>query len=36
MHRQYQDLFKAEWSNYQVVLTIDDLKDELVSFYKND
>lgn len=36
MHRQYQDLFKAEWSNYQVVLTIDDLKDELASFYKND
>lgn len=36
MHRQYQDLFKAEWSNYQVVLTIDDLKDELISFYKND
>lgn len=36
MHRQYQDLFKAEWNNYRVVLTIDDLKDELVSFYKND
>lgn len=36
MHRQYQDLFKAEWNNYQVVLTIDDLKDELVAFYKND
>lgn len=36
MHRQYQDLFKAEWNNYRVVLTIDDLKDELVAFYKND
>lgn len=36
MHRQYQDLFKAEWNNYRVVLTIDDLKDELISFYKND
>lgn len=36
MHRQYQDLFKAEWNNYRVVLTINDLKDELVSFYKND
>lgn len=36
MHRQYQDLFKAEWNNYRVVLTIVDLKDELVSFYKND
>lgn len=36
MHRQYQDLFKAEWNNYRAVLTIDDLKDELVSFYKND
>lgn len=36
MHRQYQDLFKAEWNNYRVVLTNDDLKDELVSFYKND
>lgn len=36
MHHQYQDLFKAEWNNYRVVLTIDDLKDELLSFYKND
>ncbi len=36
MQRRYQDLFKSEWNNYDVVLNEDDLKIELKKFYKNE
>lgn len=35
LHRQYHDLFKSEWQNYEVVLSENDLKETLKNFYKN-
>ena len=35
MQRRYQDLFKAEWHNYDVVLNEKDIEVELRNFYKN-
>lgn len=34
MRREYQDLFKAEWSNYDVVFNEEDIHKELERFYK--
>ena len=33
--RQYQDLFRAEWKNYQVVLTPEEVEKNLAKFFKN-
>ena len=33
MTNQYQDLFKKEWSNYQVVLSTEEVKEAISSFY---
>lgn len=33
MTNQYQDLFKKEWSNYEVVLSEDDADEAISSFY---
>lgn len=33
MTNQYQDLFKKEWSNYQVVLSNDEVDEAISSFY---
>ena len=33
--RQYQDLFRAEWKNYQVVLTPEEVEENLAKFFKN-
>ncbi|MCH5180496.1 MAG: ATP-dependent DNA helicase [Erysipelotrichales bacterium] len=35
MQRRYQDLFKAEWNNYDVVLNEKDIETELKKFYED-
>ena len=30
---QYQDLFKKEWSQYKVVLSSEEVEEEISSFY---
>lgn len=34
MYRQYQDLFRVEWSNYLVVLNPQEVKNHLLNFFK--
>ncbi|MCB9498112.1 MAG: ATP-dependent DNA helicase [Erysipelotrichaceae bacterium] len=34
MYHQYQELFRVEWSNYVVVLTPQEVKDQLSRFFK--
>ena len=36
MHRQYQELFKSEWQNYNVVFNESDIDKELDDFYNLD
>ena len=33
MSRQYQDLYRAEWKNYQVVLSADEVEENLSKFF---
>ena len=33
MTNQYQDLFKKEWSHYEVVLSLDEVREAISSFY---
>lgn len=33
MTNQYQDLFKKEWSNYEVTLSLDEVDEAISSFY---
>lgn len=32
---QYQDLYKTQWSNYEVITSLDDLEKELNNFWNN-
>ena len=32
---QYRDLFKKEWSHYEIVLSPEEVKEEIDKFYKN-
>jgi len=32
--KQYQDLFRNEWKDYEVVLSIDDINEQLSSFFE--
>ncbi|MDY4848851.1 MAG: helicase C-terminal domain-containing protein [Bacilli bacterium] len=34
MNRQYRDLFKAEWNNYEVALSPKEVSDSLLKFFK--
>ncbi|MFA7032300.1 MAG: helicase C-terminal domain-containing protein, partial [Bacilli bacterium] len=34
MYHQYQELFRIEWNNYVVVLTPQEVKDQLSRFFK--
>ena len=33
MSRQYQDLYRAEWKNYEVVLSADEVEENLLNFF---
>ena len=33
MSRQYQDLYRAEWKNYEVVLSADEVEENLLKFF---
>ena len=33
MSRQYQDLYRAEWKNYEVVLSPDEVEENLLNFF---
>ena len=34
MWNDYKSLFKKEWSDYEVILSVDELKESLQNFFK--